>query len=460
MSYHPPSHFPQNFDDDLNIYFDLDAFVENKSGPLFPNTGFQEHPDEVVGEENAVPADESVSHEQPETRDLFNGEHDSNFDHEELLKEQEKIAEMLQTVSAMESVSQEQPQEGLANVDPQSSYQPNEVPEYEGETSGLPDTNTLTDNASHDQPQADLLAEGHQSEPEPKESVEDRGEVPSLRNLIPAEDSFAEIQQEDSLTDSQNQAEFEFDMSASENWQNLVANGSFSQIPYTDTHDEQRISKRAEKPKQSGTAKHKSRRQDSQSHTSPVYHAPSPQLRFSTSAALHSVGYGEGPFVNTPGIDSGYGTLNPSREATFGPLSATPNQTSNAVQHSGLANMHDGLDPVYSSHHPGTYTACTEGAKKEAAEDDQNFDPADDLNHYPEDPTTGVIESRRRKGWGRTGTRNGVEVWFNPETKQWRKSQYFYSIFKGTMLTIYRGVRFPPQLSAGPDCASPGRASG
>ena len=424
---HPPSYFLEQFDDDLYVSFDLDACDENKLGPLFPSTEFQERSDELDNEQNAVPAETSISNEEPGTSDLFNGEFDSRF-HEAFEKEREEIAKMLKIVSAMESASQEQPQESLQNLV------------------------TADDTFDPDQPQVRVPDTGYHSPIEPNNDFEYGGEDPSIRETTAAPDSFGEIQPEDGLTDSQYQPDFQFDMTASEDWQNLVADGSFSQLPYIDPHDEQRIVGHAEIPKQSGTWKHSSRLHHIQSHTSPVYHNTS-----AASPSLHSVGNGEEPFVDTPGIDSGYGTLNPSREATFGPLPATPRQTSSAVQHSGLGNMNGGLD---SNQSPDTYNVRTEGAQEELAEDDQGFDPADDLNFYPEDPITGVIESRPRNGWGRTGTRNGVEVWFNPETEQWRKLQCLCSIFKGMMLTIYRGVRFPPQLSAGPDCAGPGRASG
>ena len=36
-----------------------------------------------------------------------------------------------------------------------------------------------------------------------------------------------------------------------------------------------------------------------------------------------------------------------------------------------------------------------------------------------DDPS--IVVAPQQKGWGRTGTRNGQEVWFNPETSEWRK---------------------------------------
>ena len=32
-----------------------------------------------------------------------------------------------------------------------------------------------------------------------------------------------------------------------------------------------------------------------------------------------------------------------------------------------------------------------------------------------------IVEDSIQKGWGRTGIRNGSEVWFNPKTYKWRK---------------------------------------
>ena len=46
------------------------------------------------------------------------------------------------------------------------------------------------------------------------------------------------------------------------------------------------------------------------------------------------------------------------------------------------------------------------------------------VNHETYDENDPQInENPTQKGWGRTGERNGQEVWFNEETRKWRKSQ-------------------------------------
>lgn len=183
--------------------------------------------------------------------------------------------------------------------------------------------------------------------------------------------------------------------------------------------------RRLQKLKRTGSSKHGGH---AQKHASPVYHTPNPQDRFNPSSAspdLPTVENGEGPVISASGIDSGCGKYIPARDATFGPFSTTPDQVSNAVGIPSLGNIYNSRNPAYPSPYQETYNEDVaddvEEAEIEVEDKEPGFDPAADLNYYAEDPKTGVIESRRRKGWGRTGMRNGVEVWFNPKTEEWRK---------------------------------------
>lgn len=137
------------------------------------------------------------------------------------------------------------------------------------------------------------------------------------------------------------------------------------------------------------------RRPAAQEKDRPTHDVPSPQEDLELFAAGQTAENGEVSKINTPGADSGCGTLDPSPEATE---PASQGQKTNTDNEDGTK------------------------VKKVRAEADPNFDPANDLYCYPEDPMTGVVESRRHEGWGRTGMRNGLEVWFNPKTEEWLES--------------------------------------
>lgn len=310
---------------------------------------------------------------------------DYGFGNDQFLEQPDELPNDQAILPAEDSLNHEEPQESLPNVDVHSQSDANEFWEGQGEVSSLENTFPSNEHPTHGQPRHDESNGPSPSRNDLDEFV-DREDFSSLQNTIPAYDPFRNIQPEEVLANGQQQySDF------NEEWDD------FPEIP------------------------------DTVAHGNPVYHATNPQGNLNIPAAspnLYSVENGEGSVANTPGIDSGYGTLDPSQEGTSGQLSAAPYQMNNAAQQSGPGNMQNGQGPAYASQHPGANNKGRKGkkqAKEKPAESDPNFDPANDLNYYAEDPDTGVIESRRRNGWGRTGTRNGVEVWLNPETDEWRK---------------------------------------
>lgn len=343
---------------------------------------------------------------------------DYGFGNDQFLEQPEELPNDQAILPAEDYLNHEEPQESLPNVDVESQFDANEFWEGQGEVSSVENTFPATEHPTHGQPRHDESNGSSPSRNDLNEFV-DQEDFPNLQNTIPAYDPFSNVQAEDVLANGQQHIHFEV---GDDEWDD------FPEIPDTVAQNEHRIEKPLEKAKRTGSSNHNSRSQHTHKHVSPVYHVSNPQGDFNIPAAspnLYSVENGEGSVANTPGIDSGYGTLDPSREGTSGQLSAAPYQMNNAAQRSGLGNMQNGQGPAYASQHPGTDNKCKKvkkQAKEKPAESDPNFDPANDLNYYAEDPDTGVIESRRRNGWGRTGTRNGVEVWLNPETDEWRKS--------------------------------------
>lgn len=303
------------------------------------------------------------------------------------------------------------PQAGLSYGEDQSRYEPNEIVEAQGEVSSLQNTIPDNDSSSYRQRQGGLTSVSQHHLFEPNELGDGQEKITQLQDMNPASDTSNFGQQQVGLStgDDEQQFQFQSDVFSSEEWKYSeahAANGDLSDFPDTVAQDEHQTKK------------------DDHEHTSPIYHTPIPQGDSDTYAASShslSVENGERSIVNTSGIDSAYGTLNPSPQSTSGVSLGTPYQTESTVQQYGYGNTHGREDSVYSSQQPNTYNEGAEEADTEVTENDPKFNPADDLNYYRIDLDTGVIESRRRRGWGRTGTRNGAEVWFNPETEQWRK---------------------------------------
>lgn len=155
--------------------------------------------------------------------------------------------------------------------------------------------------------------------------------------------------------------------------------------------------------------------------------------------------------VDTPGADSGNATASLPTETTRGPGSTAPYQLGNAVDHSSLGNMQGGSGDVDTTANPVTDENNDvhedenedgeddeNGDEKEDEEEDEDEDVDVDVNvphdtdfetyeeHDPlivETPPPPPKENSKRPPpkWGRTGTRNGQEVWFNPTTSKWRK---------------------------------------
>ena len=122
--------------------------------------------------------------------------------------------------------------------------------------------------------------------------------------------------------------------------------------------------------------------------------------------------------VPTPAADSGYGTAPVSRQPTRGQTPATPNQVHNAVRRPGVSIAQGPLN--------ATATAARHPLAEEYADTDdesENSNVSDELGYETyeaNDPL--IVEDPPQEKWGRTGQRNGQQVWFNPETHKWQPS--------------------------------------
>lgn len=132
-------------------------------------------------------------------------------------------------------------------------------------------------------------------------------------------------------------------------------------------------------------------------------------------------------------------------ETTHNPAPATPSNLANGVGYSSFSNPQEIL-----SDNNETVYCLTEGIY--AGMDDAKYDDSDDSDeeaeesvgnedigdeHLPNQVTSEtyeendplIVQDRRQEKWGRTGMRNGQEVWFNPQTSKWRKLQLLRPIF-------------------------------
>ena len=362
MSHYPPSYFLQQSENDRDNTIDPSIFPEASLDYLFADDEVPAYPDGPVGDQNAIPEitdRNSSGHEEPQGN-FTNREPQLEVDYDELTREQEGISRMLESFVANEPSSLDDANESLPFQE--SQYEVEESVENQAGASG-PQNTIGNVSANHGQQQAGPPNDEHPEQVDPNAFEEFHHEI---RNLQGAR---------------------------------YIGTWESSEIPDAVADDDQRIQKRLQKAKQTGTCKPKDRRRRpaAQKQSKPAHNTFSPQGNLDTSAAGHNpqiLNNGERSEGNTPGVDSGYGTLNPSPEA---------------------------VEPANSGHNINTNNEGVKKVREARAEADPSFDPANDLNHYPEDPATGVIESRRRPGWGRTGLRNGVEVWFNPFTEAWGK---------------------------------------
>ena len=122
--------------------------------------------------------------------------------------------------------------------------------------------------------------------------------------------------------------------------------------------------------------------------------------------------------VPTPAADSGYGTAPMSRQPTRGQTPATPNQGDNAVGRPGPSNV-QGISnaPITGARHPlaEEYAVTDDESESSSVSNDLEYE-----TYRKDDPL--IVEDPPQEKWGRTGQRNGQQVWFNPETQEWQPS--------------------------------------
>ena len=212
----------------------------------------------------------------------------------------------------------------------------------------------------------------------------------------------------DGLTNLEQVPEFNFDAFDVEEWQNYAntgANVDIDDILNAGVQEEQQTQDQEQ-------GQHTDHQVFADDRAGATDHTAYPQGNFG-SASGHvrppMASRQQSP-VPTPAADSGYGT----RRQT----PATPNQANNAVGRLGPSNAQGALSArATAARHPLAEEHSDIGDESESS---SGTDEVEYPTYRADDPF--IVEDPLQEEWGRTGQRNGQEVWFNPETNEWQPS--------------------------------------
>ena len=239
--------------------------------------------------------------------------------------------------------------------------------------------------------------------------------------------------------------------SNAEDWtlyENFITNGGFSQNPDSGAYDEQRMSKRFGKGKR---LQYDASQQHTPDQAGFPYHNGTSYSDISTSVAFFQpfVATTDNSFSSSVGANCLYPGYKATTEATDPSKYAISSQTGEAVE-SSEAGKTSTVSKLYANEsvNPGNKVADVsnsislfdEAGVVEDDDVDDNGDlakkDAESLQAAPEgqgsntheeediDGTRVVIIHAGGKGWGKIGLRNGIAVYFNPDTGKWRKLQF------------------------------------
>lgn len=120
--------------------------------------------------------------------------------------------------------------------------------------------------------------------------------------------------------------------------------------------------------------------------------------------------------IITPALDAAYGI----------PMPATQDGLGASLRHPSTSNVEGPSTYIVPAAHPSREEGSAAMGESEAddSEDEEEDNLPDQVvfaTYIENDPL--IVQNPRQRGWGRTGTRDGQEVWFNPRTLRWRKLQ-------------------------------------
>ena len=174
----------------------------------------------------------------------------------------------------------------------------------------------------------------------------------------------------------------------------------------------------------------------------PVYYEPNMHRNFNNTLnpSPARVDSGQPRTINRPEMTSAHGNATMSSGRPRGPTPAKSNSLGKTPHHSRFGNMQgasgDRYPPAravaenYAATHNGNIDESDD--ENQGNEEDEDSEEGDVPNYvtfetYEEnDPM--IVQNPLQDGRGRTGTRNGHQVWFNPRSSKWRKLQLLYPI--------------------------------
>ena len=155
----------------------------------------------------------------------------------------------------------------------------------------------------------------------------------------------------------------------------------------------------------------------------PVYHEPYPHgnVENTFNPTPTRVDTQQWSVVNESDIDSAHGTASMSRAPTDRPIPATSNRAGKTSDHVSLGNLRGTLDGMSPAAGTLDASAAVDAANNDESDEEDVPDTVAFETYEENDPV--IVQDPRRRGRGRTGMRNGHQVWFNPGTFKWRKLQ-------------------------------------
>lgn len=345
----------------------------------------EEHSPSYFADENVNPfGEESLS---------FLGNNDSNADipfsgNFDAVEAQEYLANVDLTRFRYPEPIPTQPAEGSGNPSPINA---------DGMDSGSGSAKVLKDSSNGTTlPAPQVFGNGDPSNTVSAETSSEHGQAPTGQSnagdaLADDEDQFWNDHEQLSNFQNSGQAQFQMDFNE-EDWKNIediVANGDFSDFP------------------------------------NPISIGQEPYAQGNVEDSLnptqHPVNSQQWSPITTPAMDAFYGT----------PMPPTQNGLGISVGNSSTSNREGPSDYVVPAAHPFREEGSAASVEAEAenfSDDEDEEEEEEDLpdqiafeTYNENDPL--IVQNPRQRGWGRTGTRDGQEVWFNPRSLRWRKLQ-------------------------------------
>ncbi len=379
--YFVPGHFLQDLQsgathDDTSAF---DAFNDVDFDAAFGDVQFLENLGELpLGQE-----------QMPESR--LNQQVQLPSGSDDLFRDQELLSISQDAILESNTSQSDQANANEPNEDCQPLSDPYEALNDKDEVSSDPKPTPTTDSPKHDQSLEIQKAEEHQSQDNLSEFFEDQREASSLHNTILENHSTNIVQSQPSLPNKDYQYEtgfddFEQDEEEREYVDELVTYDPFNNSqPGGDlTNDQEALEFQFD-----------------------IFASKEWQDYASDAANRDLADILGSDAHDEPRMDHQIGVERHERSQ---------------VQTDQQAQLAHSMPQLYISNNNSTQPTQPQDREHERVSDQVTFET------YEENDPLITVDHPIQKGWGRTGKRNGEEVWFNPETRKWQPSASHHSM--------------------------------